>query len=191
LAMNLTEDVDTAFQLARKGVTEGAELPMVMVKGTERIIIGLACEDADQRAKVLFGMGVMLSHLKPEHVVFSAIAWCLKQFLRRPSEAPDREEVVLVGWKTREGNGGSRALPFTRVGKESIWGEVMEVEDFESPPLEAFWDGVRLGEAHPELAEEWRRKVGIAVDQPEHPNRKVDKGVNGHAGKANQNLADY
>jgi len=52
----------------------------------------------------------------------------------------------------------------------------MEVEDFESPPLDAFWDGVKLGEAHPELAEEWRRKVGIAVDQPEHPNHKVDRG---------------
>jgi hypothetical protein len=161
MTMGLAEDVDTAFQLARKGVTEGSELPMVMVKGTERVVLGLACKDADERAKVLFGMGVMLSHLEPEHVVFSAIAWCSKQFLRRPSEAPDREEVVLLGWKTREGAGGSRALPFARVGQEFVWGEVMEVEDFESPPLDAFWDGVRLGEANPELAEEWRRKLGI------------------------------
>jgi hypothetical protein len=138
---------------------------MVMVKGTERVVLGLACRDSDERAKVLFGMGVMLSNLRPEHVVFSAIAWCSKQFLRRPSEAPDREEVVLVGWKTREGTGGSRALPFVRVAKEFVWGEVMEVEDFESPPLDAFWDGVRLGEANPGLAEEWRRRVGIQGSQ--------------------------
>lgn len=65
MAMDIAEDVDTAFQLSRKGVTEGSELPMVMVKGTERIIIGLAYRDADERAKVLFGMGMMLSHIKP------------------------------------------------------------------------------------------------------------------------------
>ncbi|HEX76932.1 MAG TPA: hypothetical protein G4O03_00715 [Dehalococcoidia bacterium] len=159
--MDLMEDVDTAFDLTRKRVTEGSELPMVMVKGTERVVIGLACRDAEERAKVLFGMGVMLSNLKPEYVIFSAIAWCSKQFLKRPSEASDKEEVVLVGWQTRDGSGGSRALPFARVGKEFVWGEVMEVEDFESPPLGAFWDGVRLGELKPELAEEWRQRVGI------------------------------
>lgn len=161
MTMGLAEDVDMAFNLARERVTEGSELPMVMVKGAERIIIGLACKDADQRAKVLFGMGVMLSYLKPEYVVFSAIAWCSRQFLRRPSEAPDGEEVVLVGWKTREGNGGSRALPFTRVGKEFIWGEAMGVGDFESPPLDAFWNGVKLGEEDPLLAKEWRRKLNM------------------------------
>ena len=37
----------------------------------------------------------------------------------------------------------------------------MGVEDFESPPLDAFWDGVRLGELKPKLAEEWRQRVGI------------------------------
>lgn len=153
------------FELVKQEVQNDNELPIVVVSGDKDVLLGLAVDGAEARVTAMAMAGLALMRLHPKTVCFSSTGWMTTKLGIRPSEDPDRQEVVVLIWCDRDKPASSVSVPFSRVGGELIWGEETDFEVCDAPMMEAFWRGVERGETYPSLAEAARDKFFGGVDE--------------------------
>jgi len=159
----MKEILSKIWETARESVEEGIEAPLLMIrtKEGENIFLGFeAMSNKEQKQEVMFKAGLGAASLEPVFVVFIAPAWMARTYIpgRPPSEDPNREEVLVMFWQERGKELRVKYQPYTRVGSNIFWDEVMEGEGRgRSILLENFWAGVNAGIESPKASEEARK----------------------------------
>jgi len=159
----MKEILSKIWETARESVEEGIEAPLLMIrtKEGENIFLGFeAMSDEEQKREVMFKAGLGAASLEPVFVIFIASAWMTKTYVpgRLPSEDPDKEETLVMFWQERGKELQVKYQPYTRVGDNIFWDEVMGGEGRgRSILLENFWAGVNAGIESPKASEEARK----------------------------------
>jgi hypothetical protein len=121
--------------------------PIIFVFGEHENAVSLFdFKDIDSKDAAMLAIGQKLAYLEPYCVVFVSEGWMSRTMPpegKHVSEMPDKEEVLQVVVQNREGEAKAVAIPFSRIGKEILFGEGIESSEVESYLLELFWRGVR------------------------------------------------
>jgi len=155
--------LDKVWSVAKEAVEEGMEIPLLifMTKDGHYFCLGFEkLESEEQKRKAFFQAGVGAASFEPIASIFVTPAWMTRTYVpgRLPSEDPNREEVLVMFWQERGKELRMKYQPYTRVGGNIFWDEVMEGEGRgRSILLENFWAGVNAGIESPKASEEARK----------------------------------
>ena len=142
------EVVHTILQEASRALKRDKHhAPLLFVFGEyKNAMVRLKFRDPPSKRASILATGRRLAFLKPYCIAFVAEAWMSKTIPpegKSVSEMADRQEVLQAVAQNLEGEIRAAAIPFSRVGKEIVLGELMESSEVESYLLESFWAGVR------------------------------------------------
>lgn len=129
--MNINDHVEAMWTFAHKSMEVHKAVQILAAFVTEDKVYFLPC---DGMSKELFGMA--LEHCEGQipgasGVVMVQEAWMVSQstppseFDVAPSQHPDRVEIVMVSWKTAEGDQGMQIRKIVRTESDVTIGEAV------------------------------------------------------------------
>jgi hypothetical protein len=121
--------------------------PILFIFGEhENAIVLIEFKDTESKYSAMLTTGRKLAFLKPHCIAFVSEAWISKTFPpegKNVSDMSDKQEALQAIAQNLEGEIKAAAIPFSRVGKDILFGEPIESSEAESYLLELFWRGVR------------------------------------------------